>query len=386
MSKKIIKHKNASFTLEPDGFSIHTFELSRKLTKMEYDRLKDSLYKQQEQSTQKGWMYKSKNWKGVHICTLYAQYGIRITLEHNESESFDTYFVRMVINPRKLIEPDCSYLGILPPEESSVKQLKKSFEELFQESDFEADINSYQISRVDLCTNIRCDNKKLFRELVRVLRKLPTPPKYERKAYKHKDKKKANRYNKHYLRFGCGTHELVIYDKTYQMQEKDLVISYEKLPEGVLRFEVHCGRQYLRNIEKKSGEPDTDELLWQLIQESEKRIVKHFSQCFPDVTFMQTEAIQKKIAKCSLQGESKKLMLKLVERLQRTQSVDRALEKMEKEGFDTSGLLDRFTKLGVSPIPLWKNFCAKELPGPVELLKHITDGKISVEYVKVKYK
>ena len=127
MSKKIIKHKSASFTLEPDGFSIHTFELSRKLTKMEYNSLKSSLYKQQEQSAQKGWVYKSKNWKGVHICTLYAQYGIRITLEHNESESFDTYFVRMVINPRKLIEPDCSYLGILPPEESSVKQLKKSF-------------------------------------------------------------------------------------------------------------------------------------------------------------------------------------------------------------------------------------------------------------------
>ena len=62
---------------------------------------------------------------------------------------------------------------------------------------------------------------------MRVLRKLPTPPKYTREKYKHKDKKKANRYNKHYIRFHCGTHELIIYDKTYQMQDNNLVISYE---------------------------------------------------------------------------------------------------------------------------------------------------------------
>lgn len=79
-------------------------------------------------------------------------------------------------------------------------------------------------------------------------------------------------------------------------------------------------------------------------------------------------------------------MRELVKRLQRIQSVDKALDKMQKAGYDTDGLLDRFAKLGVSPIPLWKNFCAQSLPGPVELLKHISNGKMSVEYLKVKYK
>ena len=59
---------------------------------------------------------------------------------------------------------------------------------------------------------------------------------------------------------------------------------------------------------------------------------------------------------------------------------------MKKAGCDTDGLLDRFTRLEISPIPLRKNFCAQNLPGPVELLKRISDGEMSVEYIKVKYK
>lgn len=383
MSKKIVKHKTANFTLEPDGFSIHTFELSKKLSTTEYYDIKDQLYRQLEQSGGKPWVY--KDGYGNHICVLYTGYGINsIRLEHNRSA--DTYFLRMVVNPRKLIDPKSSYIGILPPEEASIKALRKAFAKLFKDTVFENDINAYQLTRADLCTNIRCDNRKLFRELVRVLRKLPTPPKYERKLYKHKDKKKTNRYNKHYLRFVCGTHELVIYDKTYQMRECGLVVSYEKLPESVLRFEVHCEREYLRKVEKNSGQTDTDKLLRQLIQESEDRMIDHFSRCFSDVKYVQFGEIERIVMQSAFKKENKDSMLELASRLQRAQSVDKALSKMEKEGCDTAGLLERFNKLGISPIPLWKNFCAKELPGPAALLKAVSDGELAVEYLKIKQK
>src|SRR5699024_6541531 len=132
-----------------------------------------------------------------------------------------------------------------------------AFRRLFWKTTFENDINQYKLSRVDFCTNIRCDSKKIFRELVRVLRKLPTPPKYTRMIYQDKkqNKKKANRYNKHYLRFACGTHELVIYDKSYQMKENGLELSYEKMPNGVIRFEMHCQREYLRRLKRSWDVP-----------------------------------------------------------------------------------------------------------------------------------
>lgn len=386
MSKRKETTKTSYFRLEPDGFSIHTFELSRQLTSSEYSSVKDKLYcwQKQDVKSKKGWIYKDAY--GNHICTLYQENGVRIKLEHNQSQDVDTYFIQIIVNPRKLIDPESSYIGILPPEESSIKKLRKAFTKLFTDTFFENDLNDYQLTRVDLCTNIRCENKKLFREMVRVLRKLPTPPKYTRKKYKHTDKKKANRYNKHYIRFHCGTHDLVIYDKTYQMQDNNLAISYEKLPEGVLRFEVHCERTYIRNVEKKSGDPATDELLWQLIQESEERINRHFARCIPDTRFVQLEEIEKRIKASSVRGDTRKAMLELAARLQRLQSVDKALQKLEADGYTTSGLLEKFTKLGISPIPLWKNFCAKELPGPVELLRAVSDGEVAVEYLKVKYK
>lgn len=389
MSKRIESKKTAVFELGPDRFSIHTFELSQELTKKQYHQMKDKLYRLQEQPGEEQWIYQEE--KGRHCCIRFRKYGIRmITLEHNKGENqFDSYFLRMIVNPRLLIEPGCSYLGILPPEESSMKKLKKAFKKRFEDTVFDNDINSYYLSRLGLCTNIRCDNKSLFRELVRVLRKLPTPPKYERKFFEHKGKisrKDVNKYNKHYLRFCCGTHELVIYDKTYQIRQGNLIVDYEGLPNGVLRFEVHCEREYIRKAAKKSNQSDTLSLLWQMVEESEERLCDHFSRCFADVEFAKMEKIERQIKESGFKKENKDAMRALASQLQRTQLVDKALEKMRKNGVETSGVLDRFAKLGISPIPLRKKFCAESLPGPVKLLKHISDGVISVDYIKVKYK
>ena len=170
------------------------------------------------------------------------------------------------------------------------------------------------------------------------------------------------------------------------MRENGLVVAYEKLPEGVLRFEVHCEREYLRRIEKESGKPDTKELLWQLIQGSEKRLISHFSRCFPDASFARKEELDAFIKTSRYREVTKEAMLELAKRLQRIQSVDKALEKMVNDGYHTDDLLSKFDKLKISPIPLRQNFCAKRLPGPVELLKGMSDGGVKVEYFKVKYK
>lgn len=406
-NKKIVKHKAATFNLEPDGFSIHTFSLSQQLTHNEYRNLKDELYATYLSDT-----YKTKstgedgNIYVFHNCKYFNRYGVRVCLmkccfadkkdgeayddENDDThDTFSKYFLKMTINPRRLIEPidEYCYLGILQPTQESVDRVVKAFKELFKGTIFDHDIDKYKLSRVDFCTNIRCNDKKLFRELVRVLRKLPTPPKYERLFYDDDDRKKANRYNKHYLRFACDTHELVIYDKTYQMEENQLDVSYEKLPNGVLRFELHCKREYVRRLQRKLKCSDTSDLLWALVQRSQKELTKKFSQCFSDVSYLHASALEDKIRASRFKKKSKDAMYKLVELLTKVQSVDKALEKLESKGYDTSGLLKRFEKLGISPVPLWKNFCAERLPGPVELLQLVGDeGGIVVPYTVVKYK
>ena len=378
---KIVTRK-ARFELEADGFSIHTFEISRKLTKSEWNYCKGKLYDQNQVSS-KICIYQES--KGVHRVSQYETNGLRITLEHaHDQEDSRGYYVRMVVNPRKVIDPNASYIGIFPPEKSGIAELQAAFHALLKPSAFNDQLDDYYLSRVDLCVNIRCDHKKIFREVVRVLRKLPTPPKYKRVSRKEKDKKKANKYNKHYIKFQCGTHSLVIYDKTYQATEQGLRVDYEDLPEGVLRFEAQYQRSVLRGLEKRLDTDNPSELLWYLMQKSEKRICKHFEQCFADVQFCQIEEIEKRITGSKYEAETKKIMLELTHRMQRKQSVDQVLEEMQSEGFVVDDLLRKVHKLGFSPIPLWKNFCAQQIPGPVSLLRMISEGEVVIPYQKMK--
>ena len=94
--------------------------------------------------------------------------------------------------------------------------------------------------------NKKVEITKVFREPVRLLRETATPKKYARRFYQHEDRKKANKYNRHYIRIACGSQEPVICDKTYQMDENGLATDYEDLKAGVLRIEVHYGRGKLK--------------------------------------------------------------------------------------------------------------------------------------------
>lgn len=387
MSKKVKKHKKAEICLEPDGFSIHTFELSMQLSKSEWHNCKEQLYAEQKKSSE-NFIYADKSCKGLYTCTKYADAGIRIRLEHIGSKKENLkYFVRMIVNPRKLVYPQSGYLGILPPEESSIELLEKIFQHQFRKSPFEKELRKYYLSRVDLCTNIRCDNKKVFRELVRLLRKTATPKKYERILYQHKDKKKANKYNKHYIRIACDSQELVIYDKTYQMNENDLAVAYENLPSGVLRIEVHYGRDKLRYIEKEHKTDDPLNLLWLLMQQSQQRICKLVEKCYPDLPYVSYEDGLGTInAHRKFPQHVKDAMRTLLTEMQRKRTIDAAFRSMEKQGIQTDGLLRKFDKLNISPIPLRKGYAAKHMPSLTKILQTVGDTASVVDLHFEKWK
>lgn len=386
MSKKVKKHKKAEICLEPDGFSIHTFELSMQLSKSDWHKCKERLFAEQKK-VGATWIYADKSCKGLYTCTKYADAGIRIRLEHiGSKKEHAKYFVRMAVNPRKLIYPQSGYLGILQPEEDNIELLEKTFRHQFRKSPFEKELRKYYLSRVDLCTNIRCDNKKVFRELVRLLRKTATPKKYKRILYQHKDKKKANQYNKHYIRIACDSQELVIYDKTYQMDENNLVVEYENLPAGVLRIEVHYGRDKLRSIEKEQKTDNPLDLLWLLMQESKPRICKLVETCYPAHEYRSCEACLDVIEHSRFSEQTQSNMRTLVTQMQRKQMIDAAFRSMEKQGIQTDGLLQKFAKLGVSPIPLRQGYVAERLPSLSEILCTVDKQPMAVELIYWKWK
>ena len=390
MSKRTEKERRAKFQLEADGFSIHTFELSKKYSFEEWNEIKEALYHAQSTNSKER-IYRErgdgdeKNME-VHHYKKYHANGVRIFLERMKYKDNHSCYIRMIINPRKLVDPNSSYLGIFSTTEHCAEDIRESFFALFRGTPFDADMNSYKLRRIDFCTNIRCDKKKIFREIVRVLRKLPTPPKYKRIIHDDKDKKKKNKYNKHYIRFECDTRALVIYDKTYQLKENNLLTDYECHSAGVLRFEVCCERKYIREVEKKRDISEVTPLVEYFLESAEKSLIKHFKQCFQDVSFRKKDSLEKLISECGYSEKNKKAMLELIKTLVGTQSVDKAIEKLERRGMDMAGVLERFSKLGVSPIPLRKNFNGQELPSIRALLNGVAKGEVCVDYIKIKHR
>lgn len=127
MGKKVRKYKNVEIMLEPDGFSIHTIELSCKVSQTEWKQIKSELYDYNEKCP-RNIIHPDGLCHGCHICTQYAEAGIRIRLEHiKDKNETKGHYIRMIINPRRLIFMDTTYLGILPNEEESIELLEKCF-------------------------------------------------------------------------------------------------------------------------------------------------------------------------------------------------------------------------------------------------------------------
>ena len=386
MGKKTRKTKKAELQLEPDGYSIHTLELSQQVSKQKRNWMKEKLYKKQQKEGAV-YIYQNRERAGQYICIQYAYAGIRALLEKfSVGEGAERFFARMVINPRKLIYPQSGYLGILPNEEESVELLGKAFHEVMKNSPFDSKISHYYLSRVDLCTNVRCDNKKVFRELVRLLRKTATSKKYRRVLYEDKDTKKANQYNKHFVRLACRQQELVLYDKTYQMTANGLELDYAKLPDGVLRVEVHYGREKLRSIEKQEKMDDPLELLWLLMQESKERILGLVGKCYPELPYLSFEKGKTAVQESHYKDDTKKRMMLLLEEMRRKQTLDKAFETMEKQGVKKDDLLRKFKKLGFNPIPLRVGYAAKKMPSLLHILRAVEEEPVTIELEYWKWK
>ena len=387
MSKKGLK-RVATFSLEGDGFSIHTFELTYQYTERSWMYLKDRLYRELEKRdpSEKAWIYAENKKRDRYICTRYSGKGVRIILEHNTGRNgHETYYVRMVVNPRKLLDPDASYLGILKPEKDVGQKICKAFRKLFKGTPFDSDMEIYYLSRLDLCTNVRCNNSKIFRELIRASQKLPTPAKFERKYYHDTDKGRERRYNKHYICFACGSYELVMYDKTYQITEEGLALSYEKLPKGVLRYEMRMKRTLIRGFENRLRTNENVELLNYFINNADVLLCDVFLDHFSPATYMREPELMEHIWRGPYQDYVRYGMQHLVENVVRFGSVDEALAKTKWDKDEQKAYLKRFKELGLSPIPLRKNFSAMQMPTPSLILYRLyLEKPVSVEYIRSK--
>lgn len=363
--------KKRKAMLTADGYSIHTVEVK---TSLSYCKFKENISRafQEAKTKKEPTMYQFA--RGAYCDKSRVRDGVRVYYTKYDRQGNIRPSVKAVINPRKLLDRNSSYLGTMPRDERSLERLYERFTDVMREQRLPEFFEDWRLSRADLCINLVCPQSKIAWELIRTARKWPEPSKYKR-LYPEM---------KHIILFHAAAVDVALYDKVFHITDNGLLLEKEKLPNGVLRIEVQYRRAYIRRAAKKfDTEGDSWETLKALALHSRPLLLKHLQRCFPAEDFCKPGLLEERIVDATYSAEEKRHMLALVGALRKRPTLDHALRSIAgKYGLgahERKQLLARFVALGISPIPLKKNFYRDKLLSLPHILQEIeADGTSEV--------
>ena len=145
--------------LQEDGYSIHTFSARYSLSKKEFDALFENLKETSDHEE----FYKPKGFNAdCWVCNHFSDEGLLLYLSKvPDDKGYVHYVVTCRINPRKLIDPNCSYYGIMSMDRKSLDRMEARFQKILHKVGMDQELNDGTLSRLDLCANLMFPLKKL---------------------------------------------------------------------------------------------------------------------------------------------------------------------------------------------------------------------------------
>lgn len=359
-----------------DAFSVHTIELCCHPTMKALHRTIDRLFALSRKIAHKGmFLLPSKHASSkTYSCLLFADQGVRLYLSILNSNDVPRAYVKMFVNPRKLLDSSSSYLGIMPLDEQSFVRFSENFTDLMRTIGLPEFLADWQLNRCDLCVNLQFGKNKVARELMAALRKNTPGGKFKQKHYMDSSlsPQKLKEKRKHYLCYATDSVRLVVYDKMYQLTENKLILAQEKLPNGVLRVELQCQKKFLNSQAKKLDcDTNAHTLLRCMQQNSADYILKYVKKCFCSGMQYTPDALFQVLETAKIRDQLKQPMLALCNSL-RYGSLDKAVKTIQKQyqlsEQNVRRILKKFQKLGICPIPLRTRYFRSSLPSLPDLL------------------
>ena len=166
-----------------------------------------------------------------------------------------------------------------------------------------------------------------------------------------------------------------------ELTEEGLDLSYEKFPEGVLRYELRMNREYIHTLEKRYKTKDAIEFLQTAVDEAMPLLFTKFYDTFPPDQYWRLEELLKKIWDSPYPEHLKRKMIDIAELTSECSGVDEAFQKLGSSKDERKQLLQKFRELGLSPVPLRKNFSAEWIPAPTYLLYQFAKGEAEIVYI-----
>lgn len=387
-----------SIRLTSDGYSFHTMELKTHLSKKDYNRAVATLYQAARNSkdgrcrTYPLSKYQKQNMS--HCSTVLSSHGILLYLTKTKKNHNNPYTIKAVVNPRKVLDPECDFLGIMPSDKDSLELFQDKFTLIMRKYHLPEFLDNWTLTRIDLCVNLQFNKKKSARELCRLLQKDLLPPKMKQVLFSVQDTKPEKlksqieqnaQRNAHSVCLKNNSYAVVVYDKLFQVQSEKLAdhSTWENLPSGVLRLELRCYKPYLKKHLDKKLFPLTSSQIHYLTENSRKLLVRQIKKAFSIGTHYKPDTAKGIIRSSSYQKHTQEQLCALFDRMRHPFDLHQ-LERWMGNRFDlnprtVAKRLEQLHALGINRVPLRKDFYLDQLVSLPQMIEYLEDDSVTLK-------
>ena len=338
---------------------VHTFELNLRLSGFDeyreravqlYDEASDIL----NESGKGVWQQRNGT-----ICD-YRTYGIRLQLE-----KADFVWLKLVVSPRNLLGNQNPF-GITKITAEMAEQLVESIQTFLETRGFPYRVGQFQLSRIDLCTNIVFEDESMPTTIIRLLNRTPPKGEYHRVSFSSAESEsgmEAYEKNRRSYMLALQQECIKVYDKVYEIQKNSRSPDCQ-MNGGLLRIEVTLKREAITKWLVKNAVGNVDVIgVTKLFSDAAPQLIcEKLRKALPYGIYLKKSEIKRRIQNSRFSDRICADMWEVAKMYHLCKDPQSARDRILK--FVVGGdrhpkrqyreLLERFEQVEIQPVPLSK--------------------------------
>lgn len=341
--------------------AIHTFTLgTRPLNKKKYRHIRDCLLALMNDST----IEKTKGRDSQFRMKGFR--GITITLNTKT-----IYRVELTVNPVVLLGG--GYADLFTATDETMRMLSDNINALLSQIGSSDSFEDLCLSRIDCTMDVSMPSQESIDELIRCVQQTKLRVGYERESFNNKFRNYREK-NKHSFRARCNDVCLTIYDKSFQLQEEE-IMRPENIPPNRLRIEAAFYNGSLQRILNDHLDATVFDCqlgtkIMYFSDLSIQLILKYVNLILCPGRYMRFDLAKEEIKKSNFNKLTKELMIAFLYEVSRHHKagVNGAIMDCKLIRDRADNLLSKFRELDLNPVTLPIRSEVQQLPSIAQLL------------------
>lgn len=266
-------------------------------------------------------------------------------------------WITLIVNPSSLLAREYQPVSLYQPAKKSLRKLHKLLRGILDKVGVEQRLKEFRLSRCDLTRDIYCENScermlrlDYFRKSLPIRSYQPVSfDKYEKNDEKWRG---ANQHSWTIRNKSCA---FSVYDKTYELKTRHDM----KIEDNILRIELRLER---KAIQKKVSSSAWDDQLLELFEKQKAIMNKFLHRLHQDYAVLITkEEALARIERSAYRKQTKKKLRRIVKKADGCKSLAAVQKESRIKKSDFMKMLDRFSRMGFSPLILPSDFSGEML-------------------------